>query len=83
MLKAVVPEPPNEAQQAHAFLRDRVAARFGQEAASNLSILYGGSVHPDNAVPLFRQPDVDGGLIGGASLVADSFLAIVRAALPV
>ena len=78
-----VPEPPEEAQQAHAFLRSRIAKRFGLEAARNLLVLYGGSVHPDNTVPLFLQPDVDGGLIGGASLVADSFLAIVRAAVPV
>jgi triosephosphate isomerase len=71
---------PEQAQQAHAFLRGRVAARFGSEAAANLVIQYGGSVKPENAAALLSQPDVDGGLIGGASLVADQFLAILRAA---
>jgi triosephosphate isomerase (TIM) len=74
---------PEQAQQAHAFLRGQIRARFGQEAASMLLIQYGGSVKPDNAATLFRQPDVDGGLIGGASLNADQFLAIVRAATEV
>jgi triosephosphate isomerase (TIM) len=73
---------PEQAQQAHAFLRGRIRARFGEETASALPIQYGGSVKPDNAASLFHQPDVDGGLIGGASLHADQFLAIVRAALP-
>jgi triosephosphate isomerase len=73
---------PEQAQQAHAFLRRRVAGRFGPEAAGALVIQYGGSVKPDNAAALFGQPDVDGGLIGGASLDAGQFLAIVRAALP-
>jgi triosephosphate isomerase len=73
---------PEQAQAAHAFLRRRVAERFGQPAAQALLIQYGGSVKPDNAATLLRQPDVDGGLIGGASLNADQFLAIVRAALP-
>ena len=62
--------------------RRRIRQRFGEESASALPIQYGGSVKPDNAALLFRQPDVDGGLIGGASLHADHFLAIVRAALP-
>jgi triosephosphate isomerase len=74
---------PERAQQAHAFVRGRIRERFGEEAASTLLIQYGGSVKPDNAASLFHQPDVDGGLIGGASLNAESFLAIVRAALPV
>jgi triosephosphate isomerase len=73
---------PEQAQHAHAFLRDRIRERFGEESAAALPIQYGGSVKPDNAAALFRQPDVDGGLIGGASLHADQFLAIVRAALP-
>lgn len=72
---------PQQAQDAHAFLRGKIRARFGEETASALPIQYGGSVKPDNAAILFAQPDVDGGLIGGASLNADSFLAIVRAAL--
>jgi triosephosphate isomerase len=73
---------PEQAQQAHAFVRRRIANQFGEEAAARLPIQYGGSVKPDNAAALLHQPDVDGGLIGGASLKADDFLAIVRAALP-
>jgi triosephosphate isomerase len=73
---------PQQAQQAHAFIRDQIRQRFGEESASSLPIQYGGSVKPDNAASLFAQADVDGGLIGGASLNADHFLAIVRAALP-
>jgi triosephosphate isomerase len=71
-----------QAQQAHAFIRGRIAAHFGREAADRLVIQYGGSVKPDNAATLLHEPDVDGGLIGGASLTADLFLAIVRLALP-
>jgi triosephosphate isomerase len=73
---------PEQAREAHGFLRHRIADRFGSAAADALIIQYGGSVKPDNAVSLFHQPDVDGGLIGGASLNADHFLSIVRAALP-
>jgi triosephosphate isomerase len=73
---------PEQAQQAHAFVRRRVAEKFGEEPAAKLPIQYGGSVKPDNAAALLHQPDVDGGLIGGASLKADDFLAIVDAALP-
>ncbi len=72
---------PDQAQQAHAYIRRRIAERFGEETARGLPIQYGGSVKPENAASLLHQPDVDGGLIGGASLKADSFLAIVRAAL--
>lgn len=70
---------PEQAQQAHAFIRSRIAQRDAKIAGS-LPILYGGSCKPDNAAALFAQPDVDGGLIGGASLVAADFLAIVQAA---
>jgi triosephosphate isomerase len=70
---------PRQAQDAHAFIRARLAAR-GVVAAPRLLLLYGGSVKPSNAIELFAQPDVDGGLIGGASLVAADFLAILRAA---
>jgi triosephosphate isomerase len=72
---------PEQAEQAHAFLRGRVRSLFGDDTARALLIQYGGSVKPDNAASLFAQPDVDGGLIGGASLHAGHFLAIVRAAL--
>jgi triosephosphate isomerase len=68
-----------QAQAVHAFLRGKVAAADATLARS-LPILYGGSVKPSNATELFQQPDVDGGLIGGASLVAADFLAIVAAA---
>jgi triosephosphate isomerase len=70
-----------QAQQAHAFIRAQIAERFGTSAADAITIQYGGSVKPENAAGLLRQPDVDGCLVGGASLKADSFLAIVRAAL--
>jgi triosephosphate isomerase len=73
---------PAQAQEAHAFLRGHVAKDFGENAAAALPILYGGSVKPDNARELFSQADVDGGLIGGASLEVEGFLTIVRAALP-
>jgi triosephosphate isomerase (TIM) len=70
---------PEQAQSAHAFLRGRVAER-NRDIAAQLRILYGGSVKPANAKALVSMEDIDGGLIGGASLVADDFLAIVRAA---
>jgi len=68
----------DQAQSVHAFIRQRVASHDGQIAAG-LCILYGGSVKANNAAELFAMPDIDGGLIGGASLVADEFLAICRA----
>ncbi|RPD86603.1 triose-phosphate isomerase [Luteimonas sp. 100069] len=70
---------PEQAQAVHAFLRG-VVARQDARIADSLPLLYGGSCKPDNAAALFSQPDVDGGLIGGASLAADDFLAIVAAA---
>ena len=68
-----------QAQAVHALLRGVVAAKSATIAGS-LRILYGGSVKPNNAATLFAQTDIDGGLIGGASLVADDFVAIIRAA---
>jgi triosephosphate isomerase len=68
-----------QAQEVHAELRGQVA-RLDAGVASGLRILYGGSVKPQNAEELFAQPDIDGGLIGGAALVASDFLAICRAA---
>ena len=67
-----------QAQQVHAFLRARLAAKGAQVA--DVPLLYGGSVKAANAAELFAQPDVDGGLIGGACLVANDFLAICQAA---
>ena len=63
----------------HMLIRKELAARFGNEAAGGFRILYGGSVKPDNAAGIFALTDVDGGLVGGASLKAHDFLAIVRA----
>jgi triosephosphate isomerase (TIM) len=68
---------PEQAQEMHAFIREKLAEVLGKEAAS-ISILYGGSVKPDNAKELFAQADIDGGLIGGASLNASDFLAIIH-----
>ncbi|GAA5075743.1 triose-phosphate isomerase [Lysobacter panacisoli] len=72
---------PEQAQEVHAFIRSEISARDARIAGS-LPILYGGSVKADNAAALFAQPDVDGGLVGGASLVADDFHAIAVAAAP-
>ncbi|WP_339887805.1 triose-phosphate isomerase [uncultured Flavobacterium sp.] len=70
---------PAQAQEMHKFIRTLIDKVYGQEVAENVSILYGGSVKPDNAKEIFSNPDVDGGLIGGAALKADDFLAIVNA----
>lgn len=69
---------PQQAQDVHAFIRQRVAAQ-NADVAEKVQILYGGSVKPDNAAELFAMADIDGGLIGGASLDAEGFLAICRA----
>lgn len=69
----------DQAQQAHAFLRERLRSIENAELAERVRIQYGGSVKPDNAATLFSCPDIDGGLIGGASLDAGSFAAIVAA----
>lgn len=71
---------PEQAQAMHAFIRRELTALFGADTAAGVDILYGGSMKPDNAHELLTQPDVNGGLIGGASLSAASFLAIVAAA---
>lgn len=68
-----------EAQEMHAHLRSMVSDQFGPAVAGELPILYGGSVKPGNATELFAAPDVDGGLVGGASLKADDFQAIIHA----
>ncbi len=72
---------PEQAEEAHAFIRGRVGQLFGDAVAAALVIQYGGSVKPDNAAALMQQPDVDGALVGGASLKAEQFLDIVRAAV--
>ena len=73
---------PAEAQQAHEHIRGRLTQWFGQNAASRCRVLYGGSVKPDNISTLMAQPDVDGALVGGASLDADGFARIVRGGRP-
>jgi len=70
---------PEQAQEMHAFIRNTISEAFDATIANNVTILYGGSVKPGNAEEIFSKPDVDGGLIGGASLVADDFIAIVKA----
>ncbi len=70
-----------QAQEVHAFIRERVVSLFGKDVAGRTRIQYGGSMKPENTVELLAQADIDGGLIGGASLKADSFQEIIRAAL--
>ncbi len=71
---------PEQAEAVHAFIRNWLAARFDRSSADAMRIQYGGSVKPDNARELLSQPNVDGALVGGASLKSDQFLGIVRAA---
>ena len=68
-----------QAQEVHAFIRKLLSDKYGSEVADNISILYGGSVKPDNAMELFSAPDIDGGLVGGACLASRSFVDIARA----
>ncbi|MBU2061384.1 triose-phosphate isomerase [Flavobacterium frigidarium] len=70
---------PEQAQEMHEFIRENIRKNFGATIADEVSILYGGSVKPENANEIFSKPDVDGGLIGGAALKADDFIAIVNA----
>ncbi|MDX2283978.1 MAG: triose-phosphate isomerase [Bacteroidia bacterium] len=70
---------PEQAQEVHAFIRSLIAGRYGEALAGEISILYGGSVKADNAVSLFGQPDIDGGLVGGASLKSREFTEIIKA----
>ncbi len=70
---------PEQAQEMHAFIRKTIAEAYTSELADKVTILFGGSVKPNNAGEIFSQPDVDGGLIGGASLKCDDFIAIVQA----
>ena len=70
---------PEQAQEMHAFVRNVIEKRYGKKVAEEISILYGGSVKPNNAKEIFSKEDVDGGLIGGASLNAADFSAIIKA----
>lgn len=71
---------PSQAQEVHRYIRDLLVQHRNQKVAETMCILYGGSMKPDNAQQLFACPDIDGGLIGGASLKADSFIQIMQAA---
>lgn len=71
---------PQQAQEAHNYIRDLLEKRYGRETASRIRIQYGGSVKPENSAQLMQQPDVDGALVGGASLTVESFAAIVTRA---
>lgn len=71
---------PEQAQEVHAFIRNYISQKFSKEFGEKLIIQYGGSVKPDNAASLLSQPDIDGALIGGACLKADSFLSIIASA---
>lgn len=70
---------PEQAQEMHAFIRKTIKEAYHEEVAEGVTILYGGSVKPSNADEIFSKPDVDGGLIGGASLKCEDFMAIVKA----
>jgi len=69
-----------QAQEVHAFIRNYISTKFSKESGEKIIIQYGGSVKPDNATSLLSQPDIDGALVGGACLKADSFLGIIAAA---
>ncbi|MBS1572145.1 MAG: triose-phosphate isomerase [Bacteroidetes bacterium] len=73
---------PEQAQEIHAYIRSLIAEKYGKEVADEISILYGGSVKPDNAKEIFSKPDVDGGLIGGAALKLEDFSKIIEAFNP-
>ncbi len=70
---------PEQAQEIHAYIRSIIAEQHGKEVADEVSILYGGSVKPDNAKEIFAKPDIDGGLIGGAALKVEDFAKIIEA----
>ena len=69
----------DQAEEMHAFIRTHIANKYGQDTANHISILYGGSVKGNNAKEIFSQPNVDGGLVGGASLNAEEFIQIIEA----
>jgi triosephosphate isomerase len=71
---------PQQAQEIHSFIRRALEQQYGTGIANKIRILYGGSVKPNNAAELFSQPDVDGGLVGGASLKVEEFIPIIQAA---
>lgn len=72
----------DQAQEMHAHIRDTIASKYGKEAADSIPVLYGGSVKASNAAEIFAAPDVDGGLVGGAALVAQDFVSIIKSLKP-
>lgn len=72
---------PDQAQEMHKYIRSVISEKYGKELAENIILLYGGSCNPQNASSLLSQPDVDGGLIGGASLKVSDFISVIKAAL--
>jgi triosephosphate isomerase len=74
---------PEQAQEVHASVRKLLAKAFGADTAAKVRVLYGGSVKPDNIDALMAQPDIDGGLVGGASLKAEDFLRLINFKKPV
>ena len=70
---------PQQAQDMHQCIRQAISREYGNDTADIVSVIYGGSVKPDNAASLFNQPDIDGALVGGASLDVDSFIDIIKA----
>jgi len=73
---------PEQAEEVHSFIRKYIANKYGEEIASEIPILYGGSINASNASALFSQPNIDGGLVGGASLNAEDFIQIIKANFP-
>jgi triosephosphate isomerase len=69
----------DQAQEMHKYIRSIIAEKYGEEVSEDICILYGGSVKPSNASELFNQPDIDGGLVGGASLQVEDFINIIKA----
>jgi triosephosphate isomerase len=72
---------PDQAQQVHGHIRGLIAQSYGEAVAEALAVLYGGSVKPDNVADLISQKDIDGSLVGGACLKADSFLSIIKSSI--
>ena len=69
---------PEDAEAQHAFIRDMIRRKFGEDSAKNIQILYGGSVKPENIKNLMKMPNIDGALVGGASLNVDSFEKLIK-----
>ena len=72
---------PEQAQEMHNYIRSVISGKFSKEVSESISIIYGGSCNPSNAKSIFSQPDVDGGLVGGASLNEKDFVEVIKAAI--